>query len=262
LIKYSTDIITQDESEPVDSLSDESGSCESPSLAAFVTCSTNESQDADRENPATSMGTFAIRNEQRTHSPIHFHPRFMQIPLDTPFIDLDGPRRPRETLEEQNQVSGLQSRGEQNVTEVEQSPTPSVWKRRVRWDSPSLWIGKSTTKTPCHQSLIPARDILKQQTEQFPENFFRAEGVASHEDATVDGIPPEARFTNIPLSIVNLDALIASNERFDLNFADHITVYRVLSEEEIQSYYFLIDMITGTRPMLSQSPGSGKADYV
>jgi len=61
---------------------------------------------------------------------------------------------------------------------------------------------------------------------------------------------------------VNLDALIASNERFDLNFADHITVYRVLSEEEIQSYYFLIDMITGTRPMLSQSPGSGKADYV
>jgi hypothetical protein len=103
LIEYSADLIAQDdldESESVDYFSDDLHSYEVRLLAKYM----------------TPMG-----NEQRTRSHLFHHKWPVEtFSLDTSLIDLNCPTSRRKTLDEQHQVSGLQSRGEPNATEADQ----------------------------------------------------------------------------------------------------------------------------------------------
>jgi hypothetical protein len=65
------------------------------------------------------MGAFGAPKEQSNLLP---HPRVIVMPLDTSLVGLERARLQRETLEEQHQDSGLQSRGDQSLTEAEQLP--------------------------------------------------------------------------------------------------------------------------------------------
>jgi hypothetical protein len=196
-----------------------------------------DNQDAVQDNPAISMGTFGAPNEHSTMLP---HPRVMVMPLDTSLIGLEGPRLPRETLEEQHQDSGLQSRGDQSLTQAEQLPISSFSKYDVRCDPPSQQnpqVSLSISKTPCHRILTPAKSILKQRTERFPYHIL-----------------PQISNSGLYRTVLDPKALTAGEETFfSVGFGSEIYVARVLSKEDTKSYEFFTEMITGKDSMFSQS---------
>lgn len=81
----------------------------------------------------------------------------------------------------------------------------------------------------------PPKGILRKPREKFPEppNPVR-EGVAPL-DAAKKGIPPSARWTRINRKLVNPEALEQEGVRFE-EYADHVIVLKVLSQEEINKY--------------------------
>lgn len=82
----------------------------------------------------------------------------------------------------------------------------------------------------------PIKSILRQPREKFPEDPAPVrEGVAPLKDAGKKGIPPNARWTKIDRKLVNPEALLAGNERFEER-PDYVIVLRVLTKEDIEAY--------------------------
>lgn len=82
----------------------------------------------------------------------------------------------------------------------------------------------------------PIKGILRQPREKFPEDPAPVrEGVAPLKDAGKKGIPPNARWTKIDRKLVNPEALVAGNERFEER-PDYVIVLRVLTKEDIEAY--------------------------
>jgi hypothetical protein len=257
-IKYSTDVIAQDDSESVGSLAERVTNSDNDSDPQMFDLSGIDSQDAVQDDPAISMGTFGAPNEHSTMLP---HPRVMVMPLDTSLVGLEGPRLPRETLEEQHQDSGLQSRGDQDLTQAEQLPISSFSKYQARCDPPSqqnLQIGLSIRKTPCHRILSPSKSILKQRTERFPRpaHYEKIE-VAPRKDSNWDHILPKLSNSGLYRTVLDPEALTAGEECF-FPVGSENYVARVLSEENTKSYKFFTEIITGKDSMFSQSPWTRK----
>ena len=82
----------------------------------------------------------------------------------------------------------------------------------------------------------PIKGILRPPREKFPEDPAPVrEGVAPPKDSGKKGIPPNARWTKIDRKLVNPEALVAGNERFEER-TDHVIVLRVLTKEDIEAY--------------------------
>jgi hypothetical protein len=210
-IKYSSNVIAQDDSESVDSLAERVTNSENDSDSQMSDPPDIESHDAIQDGPAISMGAFEAPNKQSILMP---HPRVIVVPLDTSLVGLERARLQRETLEEQHPDSGLQSRGDQSVTEAEQLPY------HVRCDSPSrqnLQIGISISKTPCHRTLTPTKGILKRQTKWFPDpGHYEMIEIVSRKEPKWDDIPLGRRDFPLYGYFLGPEALIAGKERFSL----------------------------------------------
>lgn len=79
----------------------------------------------------------------------------------------------------------------------------------------------------------PIKGILRPPREKFPEDPAPVrEGVAP---LNKKGIPPNARWTKIDRRLVNPEALVAGNERYEER-PEYVIVLRVLTKEEIEAY--------------------------
>ncbi|KAJ5794930.1 hypothetical protein N7457_001529 [Penicillium paradoxum] len=121
--------------------------------------------------------------------------------------------------------------GDIHAIESRQTPPADMTKEDPR----RIYAVDPPAPTP-KEPEAPPKGILKAPREAFPEepNPVR-EGVAPLKDATKQGIPPGARWTKIDRRLVNPEALVAGNERFEER-SDYVIVLRVLSKEEIQQY--------------------------
>ncbi|KAI4214419.1 MAG: hypothetical protein LQ351_003172 [Letrouitia transgressa] len=113
--------------------------------------------------------------------------------------------------------------------------------------------------TPAEEKPEPQapRGILRKPKEKFPEDPAPVrEGVAPLKDAGKKGIPPNARWTKIDRKLVNPEALVAGNERYEER-PDYVIVLRVLTKEEIEQYAAKTQEIRAQRGALTMGEGSG-----
>ena len=125
-----------------------------------------------------------------------------------------------------------------------------VKRRQVRMVSPS---SQGSTETedilrtaPTRRTLEP-KSILLRPTEKFPEELNPVrEGVAPLSGPRLyrEGIPPNARWTRISRRLVNPEALVLGNERFEER-QGFVIVLRVLTKMEIEQYALKTQEIRG-----------------
>lgn len=121
------------------------------------------------------------------------------------------------------------------------SPAPSV-ELDSRVHSPS---------SPPHE-ILETRGILRRPTEHFPEHpHFPREGVAPLASVPRD-VPRDARWTQIARQLVDPEALILGNERFEER-QDHVVVLRVLTMEEMTQYALVTARLRGKTRAFSLS---------
>lgn len=81
-----------------------------------------------------------------------------------------------------------------------------------------------------------SKSILRPPRGHFPQGPAPVrEGVAPLKDASKKGIPSNARWPKSDRKVVNLEALLAANERYEER-VDHVIVLRVMTREEIEQY--------------------------
>ncbi|KAH7399773.1 hypothetical protein BKA64DRAFT_670366 [Cadophora sp. MPI-SDFR-AT-0126] len=90
---------------------------------------------------------------------------------------------------------------------------------------------------PRIRQVRPAKGVLKQPTEKFPEDATPVrEGVFPRRHGIRDGnVPPDARWTKISRQLVDPEALEIGKERFEVR-DDFVIVLRVLTRDEVHDY--------------------------
>lgn len=151
---------------------------------------------------------------------------------------------PSSFTRDRNYESREDDRGRRDLSLIDETQPPSQLRdppHQIRVVSPPRepQVAKTEEK--------PVKGILRAPREKFPEDPEHIrEGVAPLKDSKKDGVPPDARWTQISRALVNPEALELGKERYEER-DDRVIVLRVLSKAEIEQYAIVTEAIRAER---------------
>lgn len=124
---------------------------------------------------------------------------------------------------------------------------PPEQRRPPPFAGPRLTTPQNSQPNTNQLCVIPhsPKGILKHPTARFPEHPTPIrEGVKPLLNPTAHSIPPNARWTKTPSTLISPEVLTARRERYEAR-GDHVIILRVLTSEEVRWYAMLTRRIRG-----------------
>ena len=194
--------------------------------AAEVGLRRDEPSRKERDEPSRKERDEPLREEEPQH---HHHHHHHHSGEDSPDRDRDRGIPLDRLMPKEEKAEPLREKGKSDERGRDsvggKDDIESNRKSVVRVVSPASMEAEEQRKP---------KGILRKPREKFPEEPADVrEGVAPLKDGSKKGIPTNAKWTKISRKMVNPEALIEANERFEERL-DHVIVLRVLPKEEIE----------------------------
>lgn len=156
-----------------------------------------------------------------------------------------GGANPSINTRERDYDSREDDRGRRDLRLIDETQPPSQLREPQQHQIRVVSPPRETPDAKAEEK--PVKGILRPPREKFPEDPEHIrEGVAPLKDAKKEGVPPDARWTQISRALVNPEALELGKERYEER-QDRVIVLRVLSKDEIEQYAVVTEAIRAER---------------